>query len=234
MTRTLDDAELATALGPHDFRLEGVIAARVAALGHANVARLLTLCAEAANHYLTTPDESHPELRVCQEVRLQLESLAARGLPYRPVLPRLRAELFRPGDAVVVYVRDTFPDAPFDWIAGRVERVDKSQKPEFTLDRATRGFYWRVSVTPTPHVVGLADTLPCSTTEPRVVLADDFRQLTASFEADLPFLAMYCANAARDWAPIWAMERGRTEPTSSAPFASWLLKGSRHPAVDGG
>lgn len=125
----------------------------------------------------------------------------------RPVLPRLRAELFAAGDDVGVYVGDTLGGA-WDWVPGRVERVEKSQKPEFAGDRATRGFYWRVRIAAEVE----AGPLVCSTTEPRVILRRDLEALVHAFEDDLHFLAMYCRNYDRDWAPIWAIEAGDPRP----------------------
>lgn len=119
--------------------------------------------------------------------------------------------------------------APFAWIPATVTAVDKSHKAEFSRDRATRGFYWRVTAEcHTPTSAGLT-RLAFSTTEPRAVRQADLAWLFGALESDLTFLAMYCANSVRDWPPIWAFEAGRDAAVPSLPFARWLLRATLHP-----
>ena len=111
------------------------------------------------------------------------------------------------------------PGATADWHAGTVLAVEKSHKPEWTANRATRGFYWRVTA-------ALRDgrTLAFSTTEPRVLLRVEFGELQALYDVDLRFLAVFCENAERTWPPVWALEAGQRAPTT-VDLARWLHRG---------
>lgn len=227
----LDSGTLVTALGPHGFRVQGVEATRLPALGGPNLDRLVALLGEAANSFLSEGAPFRGELHAARTAREHVEALLAASHQRKPVLPRLRAELFRAGDEIALYVGDTFTDSPYGWVSAKVSSVVKAQKPEFSRDLATRGFYWRVIVDIDGPVAGVPHTLAFSTTEPRAVLRADFAWLVAAFEVDLPFLDMYCANSVRDWPPIWCLEAGGETPVVSVPFARWLLRGTLHPAL---
>jgi hypothetical protein len=227
----LDNNTLVTGLGQHGARVLGVEATQLPALGDANLRRLVALAAEAANTFLADGPPSREELQLARVVREHVEHLLHTHHGNRPLLPRLRAELFRPGDALAIYVGDTFSDAAYAWVPATVTSVVKSQKPEFTRDLATRGFYWRVTAEVDGHVAGLPPSFAFSTTEPRVLLREDLGYLLSAFENDLSFLATYCANSVRDWPPIWALEAGRDAAVPSLPLARWLLRGSLHPEL---
>ena len=110
-------------------------------LGRANLDRLLKLLGASANEMLSGGPERHTELLQVPPVRERPESILASSSFTRPLLPRLRAEFFHAGDEVAVL----FPGPGADWHAGTVLAVEKSHKPEWNANRATRGFYWRVT-----------------------------------------------------------------------------------------
>lgn len=225
-----DHRELAAALGTHGFRVRGVVdSACVNSLGLANLRRLVELLGESANAFLAAGAESRDDLQRAMIARTAIEEIASHGGTEKPVLPRLRAEFFRPGDSVAVYVGDTQNlMSPTEWVLGEVTTVSKSHKAEWSSDVATRGFYWRVAAKLVIPELRAPRVLYFSTTEPRVLPIQDFRALRLAFENDLRFLAVFVENAVRDWPPIWMIESGDTTPIRDVPYARWLLRGTCH------
>lgn len=227
-----DLAELTDALGSQAGRARGIQdSACLRSLGKPNLQQLVLLLSRAAQEHLVAGAEGREALRSAQRIRAQVEELVAKNLPPRPILPRLRAEFFQPGDRVVCYVGDSPGlSAGHDWVPGVVRSVQKSNKPEWRNDPGTAGFYWRIEAELEPKAARSA-TLHFSTTEPRVLTYADFQTLQRCFEEDLYFLAVFVENAARDWPPIWNIERGFDRPVEQVPYARWLLRGSRFPGV---
>lgn len=215
MAFILDD--FLTALGREAPRAVGLRSeVDVRGLGAPNIRMVLRLLGMSANDLLVSGPEAHADLLLVGPVREFLEGLLEASPIDKPILPRLRAEFFHPGDEVAVYV-----DAA--WHRGRVLSVVKSQKREWSQDLFTRGFYWRVTA-----LLSDGRELPFSTTEPRVQLRPDYDQLVRMFDSDLRFLAVFCENADRDWPPIWEIEQGHTSPVTT-DFVRWLHEGRLHP-----
>jgi hypothetical protein len=229
---SIDNATLAAALGSHAFRVQGIEAGLLSTLGHPNLVRLTTLLSEAADGYLAEGPASREALQISRAVREHIEQLLVeQANSPKPVFPRLRSEAFQAGDEVVVYVGDTFSGAAWTWIPGTVTAVDESQGPEPSEDGASPGYYWRITAELHKPPIQVTRLLAFSISEPRVVLRRDFGYLINAFEADLSYLAMYCANARRDWPPIWALEGGRNDAMVDLPLARWLLREPLHPEL---
>jgi hypothetical protein len=204
--------DLGAALRQHGFRAAGIDQRRLSALGSSNLDRLEALLADAAEAALA--DGARDEARAAHEARDEIALARRAATEDRPVLPRLRAEFFRPGDALALYLGDTGGEG---WVEATVASVAKWHAREWASNPSTRGFYWRVEAT-TGHTF--------STTEPRALHRADFERLLRLFEEDPAFVGTFAENAARDWVPLWAMEAGRTEPMPPMRYARWLLRGA--------
>jgi hypothetical protein len=212
-----DITELTTALGAQSARTRGIQdGSCLKSLGKANLQLLVQLLSRAAQDHLVAGSEGRDALRSAQKIRTWLEEAAARNLPVRPVLPRLRTEFFQPGDKVVCFIGDSPGlSAGYDWVPGVVRSVQKSNRQEWRNDPGTGGFYWRIE----------------AELEPRVLTIMDFQTLQRCFEEDLYFLAVFTENAVRDWPPIWNIERGFDRTVDVMPYAKWLLRGSRFSGI---
>ena len=227
-----DITELTTALGAQSARTRGIQdGSCLKSLGKANLQLLVQLLSRAAQDHLVAGSEGRDALRSAQKIRTWLEEAAARSLPVRPVLPRLRTEFFQPGDKVVCFIGDSPGlSAGYDWVPGVVRSVQKSNRQEWRNDPGTGGFYWRIEAELEPKSAR-SGTIHFSTTEPRVLTIMDFQTLQRCFEEDLYFLAVFTENAVRDWPPIWNIERGFDRTVDVMPYAKWLLRGSRFSGI---
>lgn len=210
ITRTLEaDTALptpATLAGEQSFRLRGIESwEQVALLGRANLERLLELGRLTVNATLTEGG-SRAELVPLRQALDILQNLLA-SAPEKPLLPRLRAESFRKGDALFVYVADTEGQITgTDWVPATLTAVEKSFKAEWKEGRNT-GYYWRLTATADRDILPGVRDLPFSTSEPRIVTAWEYHYLSTAATAAPEFLALYRENARRAWPPIWCLER---------------------------
>jgi hypothetical protein len=63
-----------------------------------------------------------------------------------------------------------------------------------------------------------------STSEPRVLLEDEFTYLQRSFSSDPAFLKMFCENAWRTWEPLWCLERETHASGAEMDMHRWLCE----------
>ena len=111
-----------------------------------------------------------------------LAELLERAPGSKPGLPRLRNELFSPGDLIDLYLGDTPGRRGSPWVTARVERVEKAFNADWAHDSSARGYYWRSTV----RAVDGRDLLPgrpalgLSTTEPRRVIGAPGIEVTLS------------------------------------------------------
>ena len=209
------------AFGHAAFRLAGVPGwESVAFLGRNNLHRLQAL-AQTTGARLLAEGAPRTELRRHQAVTDLLADAERSCRDTRPFLPRLRAELFRGGDRVAVYLGE-LPGATCRWVTGQVVSVTKSFNVEWKNAATHGGYYWRVTVEPDSDSGSPLRSLSFSTTEPRVLPVAELAELVRLAEEDDPFVAMFCANAAREWMPLWCLEHGIDLDTSAMSYGAWI------------
>lgn len=199
---------LSTLLGKHAHRLQGITAwEQIPLLGKTNIERLIQFARETT---LTEMAEGAggDELRARQS-GVAFLSNALVGADDKPLLPRLRVESFRKGDAVVLYLGDAVGSiAPAPWVAATITAVDKAFRTDWNDGSANGGYFWRWEATAAAPVFPSQCAVRFSTSEPRALPAEAFRYLRAASAADPDFRAIFCANAERAWEPLWCIERG--------------------------
>lgn len=213
--------DLETLLGPQAHRLVGVTWGNVAFLGRANVERILEL-ARANVVAEFNAGEDRQVLRSLRRGVDALERVLAETMVDKPVLPRLRNELFRERDRVRVYMGDT-PGvaAGSGWAVGEVIQVRKGYREQWDDGSPNGGYHWRVTVDLWMEG-GRGWTVAFSTTEPRAVLEDDWPHLLQASRDDPVFWEAYVANAYRPWQPLWVSEAGRVIDAGAMNFAAWI------------
>lgn len=208
-------------LGANAYRLRGIQGwGALPHLGTGNLARLESLATQHIHEEMTA-GEDRATLRALATGVRELKALASEHDDPRPYLPRLRNELFAPGDDVVVFLGDTPGGAP-GWRRARVECVEKAFELSWARDSSARGFYWRVTASDpdgAPLLPGHR-ALSFSTTEPRVLLEREHRWLAQ--RADHEFTRIFCENAWRTWTPIWCIEANLPCDADSMNMKAWL------------
>ncbi len=101
-------------------------------------------------------------------------------------------------------------------------RVTKSFNVEWKSAATNGGYYWRVTVEPDSQSGSPLRSLSFSTTEPRVLPAAELAELVRLATADDPFIAIFCANAAREWVPLWCLENGIDIDCSAMDYGAWI------------
>lgn len=198
-------------LGSNANRLQGVRDGELPHLGRRNLHQLA--------HYLrvclvkdTLEKEERTEILTWLE---QVESLIPEA-DEKPTLPRFRAGLpnafGREGDRVWIWLGDT-PGEERTWVEATIVRIVKAHKREWAGTR-DRGYYWRLEAR------AATGTYEFSSTEPRVFHPDDLAYLRSG--KDPAFTQMYCANAVRDWQPIWCLESGVEAQSDASEMMDWL------------
>jgi hypothetical protein len=203
-------------------RLRGITTwDHVSVLGKANIERLVQLAQESV-YALLAEGSSREDLKTIREGIGYLTELLATEPNVKPLLPRLRVENFRKGDAVVIYVGDS-PDttAQKPWVDAIITDVSKSYRAEWADCSPNSGYYWRLTATPSTAVFADQETIAFSTSEPRVIPADDFDYLTCNRDNDSRFINIYAANACRSWLPLWCLERGNSQ-LADMEMKTWL------------
>jgi hypothetical protein len=189
-------------------RLQGVNGwADVERLGRTNVERLRELLAEDACAALAA-DVTAAERREWTRAAEALATLAGRAVEAKPCLPRFRVESFRAGAAVQLYAGDTPGSLVPGWVGGRVVAVTKAHRPDWNDGSPNAGYFWQVDIAPERAVLADGGRLSCSTSEPRVLHADDYRFLREAVDADPEFFRIFADNAQRSWIPLWCLQRG--------------------------
>lgn len=208
-------------VGEQAFRLRGIASwEQAAVLGRANLTRLVELAQQAVNALLTMGG-SRDELREMRRGIDYLNGLLPEAIA-KPLLPRLRAESFRMGDRVYVYVRDTEGCiAESDWVPAEITSVQKSFKSEWIDAAPNSGYYWRLTATTNTPVLPGVTPLPFSTSEPRVVLAWEWNYLRQAALTDPAFLEIYAENARRPWCPIWCLDRNLACAGEGMDMRAW-------------
>lgn len=198
-------------LGTNSSRLKGVEGTDLPQLGRRNLQQL--------THYLRVSligevldREDRTEALAWLE---QIESLV-KVADEKPLLPRFRAGLPNAlgdeGDRVWIWFGDT-PGDSVAWLEARIVRIIKAHKREWSGGR-DRGYYWRLEA----H--GATGEIAFSSTEPRVFHPDDLAFLRR--RENEAFSRIYCANAVRDWQPIWCLEQGIKAETDASEMFTWL------------
>jgi hypothetical protein len=212
-------------LGEDSYRLHGIPDwESVPELGDANLARMEALV-EKFIYRSMSRGEDVDELKVLARGKRHLIKLREQITTRKPYLPRLRNELFREGDTLMLYLGDT-PSARGDaWRRVEVTKVEKGHNSEWSMDSSARGYYWRVTVKdPDKALLPGHQQLSFSTTEPRAILEAEFDYLQQARESDPLFFQVFCANARRDWKPIWCLELGLECDTEAMDMSRWLAQ----------
>lgn len=215
-----------TLFGRQIARLRGILAwEHAAGLGRTNIERLVQMAQETV-HSLLAEGGSREDLRAIRDGIGYLTSLLAAEPSVKPLLPRLRAENFRKGDAVLVYVADSpGSTAPGPWVPARITEVAKSYRAEWADGSPNSGYYWRLTAAASTPIFPEQCAVVFSTSEPRVLPAWEFEYLTNALEDDALFADIYCANAWRTWHPLWCLERGVGSAGESMDMKAWLYQG---------
>jgi hypothetical protein len=210
--------------GSQSERLRGVPSwEHVLHLGRGNIDRLRQMARETVMQLLSESG-SRDDLREVQSViRLLSESLLT--AEDKPLLPRLRVESFRKGNTVHLYLGDTVGAiAPHAWVTAVVTEVDKAFRPDWNDGSPNGGYFWRwTAVTDIPVFPGERE-VRFSTSEPRVLLAEEFAYLKKSPYDDPVFLEMFCANAWRTWEPLWCLEHGTLRSGGDMDMHQWITR----------
>ena len=164
--------DLRETLGAEAHRLRGIDSWRALdALGVEDLERVHALAQKVA-YRAVSEGEDRETLRALGRGVRHLAELLERAPGSKPGLPRLRNELFSPGDLIDLYLGDTPGRRGSPWVTARVERVEKAFNADWAHDSSARGYYWRSTV----RAVDGRDLLPgrpalgLSTTEPRRVI----------------------------------------------------------------
>lgn len=189
-------------------------------LGRQNLERLLALTREYANALLTEGD-ARDELQTLRAGREYLESLLPNALN-KPLLPRLRNEIFRAGQAVRVYMGDTEGVTAPSWVRATVTDVRKGYRADWDDGLPNGGWHWRVTaVTEVPVFTAAPQReIAFSTSEPRAVSETEWDYLQNA--DDTVFFTAFCANASRPLVPLWCLERGLLLASGPMNMASFL------------
>lgn len=218
-----DDAFLDTLLGRGADRLRGVSRwDQLPGLGRGNLARIIALL-RAESGLALAEDRTRDELRELAQATARVTALHDASDLHRPILPRLRNELFRAGDAVLVYVGDS-PSVTTDaaWVHGRIAIVEKAYRPDWDNGEPNGGYFWRSTIATDAPVFADGQPLRCSTTEPRVLLAADGPALVALAREAPDFVAIFAANAWRPFTPLWCLERALPFQPEAVEVQRWL------------
>lgn len=207
-------------------RLQGLTSwEQIPLLGTANIERVIQLAQENVNALMAVSAPRNELRAVADGIGRLREALASASK--KPLLPRLRAETFRQGHNVKIYVGDSEGCiAPTAWVDAVITQVQKSHKPEFVDGTPNNGFYWRSTATTKQVVFSGQNTLAFSTTEPRVLLVWEFDFLQKATKSDTEFLEIFAVNARRIWCPIWCLERHAGCAGEAMDMKTWLLEGS--------
>ncbi len=211
-------------LGEDGYRLEGIKDwDTISTLGKMNLSRLEALVEKFIYRSLAH-DADMDELKTLARGKARLGELSARAHAMKPYLPRLRNELFRRDDELMLYLGDTPTATGEPWRHVRVIGVEKGHNAQWSMDSSARGFYWRVTVESEdgdPLLPGHR-TLSFSTTEPRAILRSEWTFLRRARQEDPDFLDVFCTNARRSWTPIWCLELGLACDTDAMDMRAWL------------
>ena len=220
MNAPLELAPLPTVFDTEAFRIQGLETwDDVPKVGRQNL-RMLVLTAQDAVMRAVTSGDREALLAMRRGID-HLQRLEAEATEDKPVLPRLRRESFRVGQAVRVYVGE-LPGVRPEWLQGTVSSIDKSFRSEWKSGQANSGYYWRVTATFDQEVLPGRNQLPFSTSEPRVVLEAEYRYLVQALRDDPDFVRIFSANAWRDWQPLWCQELGLEVDVRAMDLGGWL------------
>ncbi|MBC7806337.1 MAG: hypothetical protein H7145_09315 [Akkermansiaceae bacterium] len=209
--------------GAQTYRLRGIGSwEQVPLLGTGNMERLRALLRGAAMRLLGE-SESRDDLREVQSAITFLSESIASAMEDKPLLPRLRVESFRKGNAVHIYLGDSAGTvAPGGWVTATITEVDKAFRPDWNDGTENGGYFWRWTATAAVPLFPGQNTVRFSTSEPRVLLAGEFAYLQKAVSADPDFLEMYCANAWRTWEPLWCIERETHTSGEAMNMRRWI------------
>lgn len=211
---------LTALLGPHAHRLRGIEGwSDLPLLGAPNLAHLLDFARKAALDEQDTMDRAERAER--RDSLAELDALARATEGWKPVLPRLRVECFRVGQAVRLLLADT-PGAHEGWASATIREVSKRHKPEWAHHFPSRGYYWRLTAAGETPLLGASADLAFSTSEPRVMVLRELEFLKRARTEDPAFLHIYCDNARRIENPIWCEENGVAASGEALDLHRWL------------
>lgn len=154
-------------------------------------------------------------------LREHLQRLQQTSTHRKPVLPRLRVECFRVGQQVHLLLADT-PGTREIWADAIVCEVRKHHRPKWAHHFPSRGYYWRVTARAERPLLKNATALSFSTSEPRVLLLEEFEYLKRALHEDSHFVKIYCDSARRDWNPLWCDEADLSASGEQLDLAKWL------------
>ncbi len=204
------------------YRLQGINGwGPIASLGLNNVCRLRQL-AQATAMRLHTEGATRSELRAQNRAVSYLTNIERETSFERPVLPRLRNELFHEDDQVVIYVGEISKTSP-SWISGTVVSVTKGFNANWKKAQPNSGYYWHIVVEPDTGSRSPLSRFNFSNTEPRVLLHREFIKLKELLHQHDPFIPIFSNNAAREWTPLWCIENDIELDVSRMDYHAWLL-----------
>lgn len=207
-------------LGPHAERLRGIQGWEdLQHLGSLNLQRLVDFAAKAMLDEASDMDRDERAQRAAALERLK--GLQRSSVVCKPVLPRLRVECFRVGQTVRLLLADT-PGAQEVWGSATVCEVAKRHKPEWAHHFPSRGYYWRVTAHAERPLLRGASDLAFSTSEPRVLPAEELDFLKRALHEVPDFVRIFCENARRSWNPIWCDEANVCATGEDLDLAVWL------------
>jgi hypothetical protein len=221
----LPSLELMT--GRQYFRLQGVSSWEdVSILGKANLDRLLQVTQENIYRLMTDISNQDDLKAIRKGVNFINEKLIPIAIK-KPLLPRLRSESFVKGDKVLIYLGDTIStiiNSEDSWVKANIEEVEKSYKSDWFDGSANSGYYWRLTAKTSKSVFenGNLDSIPFSTSEPRVLLDWEYNYLTTI--KDVEFLEIFSKNAWRTWLPLWCLEKNLSCDVEKMNMKVWLGK----------
>jgi hypothetical protein len=215
-------ADFQLVFGSQSDRLRGVPSwDHVPLLGRGNIDRLRQLSRETAMRLLGEGG-SRDDLREVQGV-IRFLSECFLTSDEKPLLPRLRVESFQEGGRVYVYLGDTVGAiAPNAWMSATVTEVDKAFRPDWNDGSPNGGYFWRWTADTSVPVFAGECRIRFSTSEPRVLLAEEFACLRKSHADDPAFFEIFCANAWRTWEPLWCLEHGTLSSGGEMNMRQWI------------
>lgn len=190
-------------------------------LGKTNLARLVTLAQNHLQELWQTGTDSE-ELHSLRQQLTALQLLHQSASSDQPTLPRLRMENFRVGDRVMLYLGDT-PGALTTWAEATIIEKTKSHRADWK-NTPSKGYYWRHIAQGKAGLCTDSNTVAFATSEPRVLPLDEWQWLKTALTDDPAFVALYAANARRDWQPLWCLERSTLADVTAMDFVQWLHK----------